>query len=175
MQTGTAPVKYIVGVITSDESLRNDVIKLLTKQLGEPDFISKWYNFDQTNFYAAEMGENLKRSFLSFEKLMPPELIYKAKLWCSGIEDRLRENGNRRINLDPGYVDYFKVVLASGKYGGHKIAVSSGCWADFIMTYSKGKWNPTPWCFPDFTSGIYDDDLKEIRRLFKIQRQKMGS
>ena len=81
----------------------------------------------------------------------------------------------RPLNLFPGYVDYFKVVLASGKYGGHKIAVSSGCWADFIMTYSKGKWNPTPWCFPDFTSGIYDDDLKEIRRLFKIQRQKMGS
>ena len=171
---GTAPSKYIVAILTSDTELQEHVIHNLCDFLGETDYISKWYPFDNTNYYGAEMGNNLQRCLVSFEKLQPPELIYKAKIWSKKIEDEFKDNEKRKVNLDPGYIDFFKVVLASNKYGNHKIAISKGCWADFIMMYSKGKWNPMPWCFPDFASGIYDKDLIEIRRLFKITRQKMG-
>lgn len=172
MPEGTAPVKYIVGFLTNSEHLRDEAIKKLSKFFGNADYTSKWYDFTQTTFYTAEMGEKLKRSFVSFDKLISPELINKAKIFCSQIEDEFRSEGQRKLNLDPGYIDYFKLVLASGKYGGHKIAIARGCWADFIMMYSKGKWIPMPWCFPDFTSGIYDQDLSKIRKLFKIERQK---
>jgi len=175
MAQGTAPVKYLVGILTSKEEARTDVLKELTKYFGDPDYISKWYTFDHTNFYAPEMGANLKRSFVSFDRLQPPELIYKAKIWASEVEDMFRENDQRIINIDPGYIDYFKIILASGKFGGHKIAVTKGCWADFLMMYNKGSWDPMPWCFPDFASGMYNADLTEMRRLFKVARQNMGS
>lgn len=165
MAIGT--VKYIVGILTGDPALKDQVIGHLSELFGECDYIGNWYPFTHTNFYAAEMGPDLKRCFVSFKKLTAPELLGQAKLWCSEVEDRFKEDGRRRVNLDPGYVDYFKVVLASGKFGGHKIAVTKGCWADFIMMYSKGKWHPMPWCFPDFAQGTYDRDLTKIRRLFK--------
>lgn len=175
MPTGNAPVKYIVGVLTNEVALREAVIIKLTKYFGEPDLVSGWYPFNFTSFYASEMGENIKRSFISFEKLLPPEQLPDSKVWCAEVEEEFKIDGKRLVNLDPGYVDYFKVVLASGKFGGHKIAMKRGCWADFIMMYNKGKWEPLPWCFPDFAAGTYDLDLLEIRRLFKIDRQKIGS
>lgn len=171
----TAPVKYIVGILTSDPELQDHIVHNLTDFLGESDYITQWYPFDSTNYYGAEMGTDLKRCFVAFEKLMPPELVYKAKIWCNKVEDQFREDGKRIVNLDPGYVDFFKVVLASSKFGNHKIAITKGCWADFMMMYSKGQWNPLPWCFPDFAGGTYNKDLVEIRRLFKIARQKMNS
>lgn len=169
----TAPVKYIVGILAGDEGLKDEIVRSLSEPFGKADYVSKWYSFGQTNFYAAEMGHELKRCFVSFEKLLEPELLGDSKLWCANIEDKFRVDGKRRVNLDPGYVDYHKVVLASGKYGGHKIAIGNGCWADFIMMYSKGKWLPMPWCFPDFAQGTYNDDLLEIRRIFKAERQRM--
>lgn len=174
MVTGSAPAKYFVGILTSKTNLQEHVIHNLSDFLGTVDYISSWHNFDNTNYYAAEMGDGLKRCFVSFEKLLPPELIYKAKIWCNKVEDDFRENGKRKINLDPGYIDYYKVVLASGKYGGHKIAITKGCWADFVLMYSKGKWEALPWCFPDLATGTYDKDFIEIRRLFKMARQKIG-
>jgi hypothetical protein len=173
MPKGSAPVKYLVAILTGREELKDHVIDNLSDHFGPVDYVGNWHPFAHTNFYSAEMGEGLKRMFVSFEKLMPPEYLYKAKAWCNKVEDRFREDGKRKVNLDPGYVDYFKLVLASGKFGGHKIAITKGCWADFIMTYSKGGWIPLPWCFPDFASGVYNEDLLEIRRLFKIARQKM--
>lgn len=167
-----APVKYLAAVLTNDDALRDHVIHNLADFFGQQDFVGEWHPFNLTNFYAAEMGDNLKRCFVSFEKLMEPELLYKAKIWCMKVEDTFRENGNRRINIDPGYIDYYKVVLASGKYGGHKIAITKGCWADFIMMYHKGTWQPMPWCFPDFATGAYDKDLTEMRKIFKLARQK---
>lgn len=174
MAKGTAPVKYIVGILTRDEGIRDHVVDNLVDYFGPADYLGKWYPFIHTNFYSAEMGVNLKRSFISFERLMAPELLYKAKYWCNKVEERFKKDGKRTVNLDPGYVDYFKLVLASGKFGNHRIALAKGCWADFIMMYSKGKWQALPWCFPDFLEGVYDNDLMEIRRLFKSARQKMG-
>ena len=172
---GMAPVKYIVGILTNNIDLKDHVIHNLADFLGQADYVSDWYEFNQTNFYAAEMGGDLKRCFISFEKLLEPELLYKAKILCNKVEDQFRKDKKRQINLDPGYIDHYKIVLASGKYGGHKIAMVKGCWADFIMMYSKGTWKPMPWCFPDFASGIYDKDLLEIRRRFKTTRQRTVS
>jgi len=174
MTNGTAPVKYIVGILTAHDDLMEQALHYLREYFGPTDYQSQWYPFDHTNFYGSEMGHPLKRAFVSFENLQPPELIYKAKIWCAKVEDRFRENEGRQVNLDPGYVDYFKLVLASGKFGGHKVAITKGCWVDFISMYSKGVWQPMPWCFPDFESGIYDKDMTEIRRLFKIARQRLG-
>jgi hypothetical protein len=173
MSTGTAPVKYFIGMITGDAGIRERVVHVLAVRFGRPDFIGNWHPFEHTNFYASEMGAGLKKCFVSFEKLLPPEALPDAKIWCGEAEDRFRVDGKRAANLDPGYINYCKLVLASGKYGGHKVCMARGCWADFIMRYSEGKWLPLPWCFPDFASGVYDGDLNEIRRLFKEERRKI--
>ncbi len=85
------------------------------------------------------------------------------------MEDNLSENGNRKINIDVGYLDMFKVVLASFKGRSNKIYMSEGVWADMILYFEGGDYKSFKWGFPDFKSGIYDNDLKEIRTAYKVQ------
>ena len=116
------------------------------------------------------MGKNIFRLFVSFKKLISPEEIVESKLLSNKIENELAIDGKRKINLDPGYMDYHKIVLASAKFGGQKIYIAKGIYGDLTLYYKKG-WKPFDWGFPDFKSGIYNDYLLHIRTLYKKQRK----
>lgn len=165
------PVKYFTAILTSDPKLLDETLKRLKKYFGEHDHISPWVDFTFTNFYEPEMGPNLKRCIVSFKKLLPSQVLPKAKKWTQKVENKFRVEGKRKVNIDAGYIDYCKLVLASGKFGGHKIAITDECYADMIMSFEKGKWLPFSWCFPDFESGIYDKSLTAIRSLLKSENK----
>ena len=78
------------------------------------------------------------------------------------------------MNIDCGYIDYDKVVLASAKYNGNKIYLDYGIWADLTLFFEKGKFYPYPWSFPDFRSGMYDAVFVEMRTRYKLQRRECG-
>jgi len=113
------------------------------------------------------MGENIKRIFYSFKKLITPDEIIGIKLKTWEIEKSLMKDGKRKVNIDPGYMDYFKVVLASFKPGGYKIYLGKGVYADITLWYEKGKFKPLLTAFPDFKSNIYEKTFLKIRERFK--------
>lgn len=168
---GSAPVKYIVGILTADMSLRNEILAILSNKVGEIDYISDWYLFPDTNVYIPEMGRGLRRSFVSIKDLNPPEDLSRLKAITTRIEDKYMVGGKRTVNLDPGYIDHFKIVLASGKFSTQSIALTKGCYAEFLMYYEKGHFQPLPWCYPDFAKKTYEKDMLIIRRLFKGERR----
>jgi hypothetical protein len=106
---------------------------------------------------------------LSFEQLVAPESIREAKLACNELEDRLSGGRGRRVNLDIGYLDHNKIVLASAKYAGQKIHLGDGIYADLVGRYRDGRYQPFEWTFPDFRDGRYDTELAEIRRIYLEQ------
>lgn len=164
------PVKYFAVIMTSKKELLQDVLKRLCRYFGETDHISEWFPFTFTDFYTPEMGPGLERSIVSFKEQLPSQSLPKAKKWTAKVEDKFRIKGKRIVNIDSGYMDHCKVVLASGKFGGHKIALTEDCYADMILDYQKGSFRPFPWCFPDFRSGIYNNDLLKIREKLKLAR-----
>ncbi len=161
------PAKYFVAILTSDTDLLPEVLKRLSKYFGEADVIGPWVDWTWTDFYEPEMGKNLKRCLVSFKKLLPTQILPKAKKWTQKAEKKFMKDNKRLVNIDAGYLDYCKVVLASGKFGGHKIALTEECFADMILDYQKGSFHPFPWTFPDFASGIYNDTLLSIRGSLK--------
>ena len=136
---------------------------------GDVDFASKDYPFDTTNYYEPEMGPNLKRRLVSFLQPVPPESLCRAKHICNEIEDVLAGEMGRLVNLDIGYLDHNKIVLASFKGAGQKIYLGDGVWADLVARYRNGRYSPFEWTFPDFRDGRYDQELLAIRQIYMKQ------
>lgn len=164
-------VKLFMGILYSDNVILTKALGLLIERYGEVDYRSQSFEFTITDYYDHEMGELIFRLFVSFERLIHPKTIARIKLETNDVEEALSPDGNRKVNLDPGYMDYDKVVLASAKYNGQKIYLDSGIWADLTLHYEKNQFHPYPWSFPDFKQGLYDDVFLEIRRRYKRQRK----
>jgi hypothetical protein len=167
------PVKFFVAVLFSDEERFFKAKSLMIEYFGNFDFESETKKFDVSNYYKDEMGENIFRVFLSFETLRTPDFLVEMKLKSLEIEIKLAYEGRRKVNIDPGYIDFSKVILATFKGAGSKIYLAKGVWADLILRYEKGTFHPFPWTFPDFRDGRYNQILIKIRNLYKEQIRKM--
>jgi len=160
-------VKLFSGILFTNQEKLKTAVSNLTKYFGPVDFISQEFAFNSSNYYEEEMGSPIKRQFISFVNLISPQKLPEIKLTCNEIEQNVSIEGKRKVNLDPGYLDYDKIVLASLKYNGQKLYLSQGIWADLTLHYAKGKFRPYPWSFPDFTEGLYNETFLRIRDLYK--------
>jgi hypothetical protein len=173
--TEAAPVKYIAAVLArADADLSRGPLPALERLLGPVDYRGEPHPFAMTDYYEDEMGPNLSRTIMSFEPLRPATELIRVKLAAAEIERSLGTAGGRSFNIDPGYIDFFKLVLASFKEGPQKIYLGEGVWADPVMIYQAGAFQDLPWTFPDFKAGIYRKDLVAIRRLYKKSRHALG-
>jgi Domain of unknown function (DUF4416) len=164
------PVKLFVVTLHRELAILQQAIDRLTNEWGESDFISHDFPFSETAYYEPEMGANLMRRFYSFARLISPDNIVDAKRLTNRIEVELSaDSTGRKINLDPGYLDTHKVVLASAKFGGQKVYLHDGIYADMTLIRNHGRWESFAWGFPDFKSGKYDDVLTKILTLYKNQ------
>ena len=159
-------VQLILGVIYSDPGLLEPLEGLLEKIFGAIEARSDAFDFDETDYYGNEMGRVLKRIFYSFYDLIDPAGIVYIKAETNRIEREFAREGSRRINIDPGYLDFYKLVLASAKFQGQKVYLGKGVYADPTLYYDKG-WKSCDWSFPDFKSGRYDEFLTGVRRSYK--------
>jgi hypothetical protein len=166
------PVKYFVGALFTDIHLLNKSINDMEGSFSHVDLQSDDFPFDITDYYNKEMGEPIFRRFLSFAELRSPGEIGEAKLTSNATENKYKVNGKRKVNLDVGYIDYDKVVLASTKYGIHKIYIGKGIYADMTLHYEKGKFIPYPWAFIDFKIDRYYKFFLELRELYKNQLKR---
>jgi hypothetical protein len=167
------PVELFVGVIFGDHGLLEPLKAELSNRFGDIELGSPVFDFGVTSYYRDEMGPDLKRVFFAFEDLIDPGRIVEVKLATNALEKQFAREGKRRVNLDPGYMDFYKVVLASNKFLGQKIYLGKGVYADPTLYYDKG-WKPYEWGFPDFKSGRYNAFLTDIRKAYKSKTRKRG-
>ncbi len=164
--------KFFCAVLYTDTGLLARAKELLSQSFGPIDFESEPFIFEVSDYYKAEMGWPIFRLFWSFEKLIAPNELAAFKIETNRIEDLVAVANLRKVNLDAGYLDYDKVVLASAKYNWQKIYLDLGIYADLTLRYEKGNYLPFPWSFPDFKQGHYNKSLLRIREIFKQQRKQ---
>jgi len=163
------PEKLVVGVLQSRPGRRGELLALLGERWGPLDFSSDPFPFTFTDYYDAEMGRPIERFFVSFERLVDPSLLAGIKRETNGIEDRFREEGSRKANLDPGLLSLSRFSLATTKESAHRIPLSEGIYAEITLRYEKGSFRPLAWTYPDFRSERYLALLNEIRARYKAQ------
>jgi len=169
------PVKLIIAALYSDENFLNAAREKLIQQFGPVDLTSPPFPFALTDYYVPEMGTPIMRLFYGFAQLISPGDLARVKLTTNAIESELSRNGMRPVNLDPGYLDPDKLVLASAKYNGQKVYLADGIWADLTLHYEKGHFTAYPWSFADFCSGEYEKIFLRMREIYKAQLKRGGS
>ena len=157
------PVKLVVAALHADEDVLRVAMDRLRGLWGEIDFQGAVYAFDVTPYYESEMGGALARRLISFRDLVPPDVLIDGKIQTNAIEQELGGPDGRVVNLDIGYLDHHKLVLASVKPAGQKVYLGRGVYADLMLRYHKGGLVRFEWTFPDFRDGRYDTELLGIR------------
>ncbi len=169
-----AAVKLIFSVFAPAGNLINDAIRRLSVLYGQPDYVSAQIPFDDTLYYAPEMGQALVRRFLSMEKLIRPESLPDIKLATNGVEDELLVEGRRQVNIDPGYLSQAHLILATGKGYTHRPYLRDGIYADLTLIYQGKKFCSLPWTYPDYANEKLRTMLGAIRSRYLLQLKMAG-
>lgn len=156
-------VKLFCGIIYFDEEIKQKSFTALEKKLGKIDLTSDVITFDFSNYYNSEMGNILKRFWISFEKLISVDMLAEIKVFTNFIENSFALDGKRQINIDPGYISLANVILATTKNYSHRIYISSGIYAEVTMIYKRGGFVKLPWTYPDYLSKTATEFLLKVR------------
>jgi hypothetical protein len=155
--------KLVIGLFSAEEQLIGQVAHVLQDHFGAIDLISPWFDFDFTDYYYAEMGRPLRRRMIVFHELVAQESLADIKCRTNVLEQHLRIDKRRRINIDPGYLLKERFVLATGKNYTHRIYIGKGIYADLTLIFQKGGYQPLPWTYPDYAHKSMRDFLLQIR------------
>jgi len=157
-------VKLFTAILFGNEGVLNTAREKLSSALGPVDMSSPVWTWSHSNYYEKEMGADLKRIFLFFERPVTPDLLADIKNMTNEIEGSFRRDQEqckelklpeRPINIDPGYMTLAKVVLASTKNYAHRIYIGRGIYAEVALYYQDKTFQPLPHTYPDYTGHEY--------------------
>ena len=161
------PVKLIIGILAADEASLAAAVKAISKSFGVIDLTSDVWPFTQTDYYKDEIGPNALRQFVTLEKLIDPGKLAQIKHDTNSLEQQLADSLKlslpRPVNLDPGFIEPSKLILASTKNFSHRIYIGNKMFAEVTLMYEKGSWRHFEYTFPDYRQSCYQDFLSKVR------------
>lgn len=174
----TPPVKLFCGLLSGDPDLLRRAQQMLTHVYGPSDLVSPVWDFTQTAYYAEEMGLNLKRVFVAFERLIQPTRLADIKAETNDfeqqiIDDVLSPDIARPVNFDPGYLDPGKLVLATTKDRAHRVCIGRGIYAEVTLQFVADNWKPAEWTYPDYQTPHYQAYFTQVRNRLREQRKSL--
>jgi len=174
------PVKLFIGVLVSNSKFIPEIENRLTAAYGSIDHRSDVIPFDFTDYYEAEMGDLIDRVFFSFERLIEADQLPEIKRQTNQLEDELapllrtpNTNVKRPVNLDPGYLEQAKVILASTKNFYHRMYLGGGIFGEVTMHFKNNTYQFFPWTYPDYQSKDYQDFFLRMRQILRSQLRTM--
>ena len=173
------PVLLIAAVFSRHQEVIAQAKALLEERLGPLALQSEPFAFDQTDYYTASMGPGLRKQFFAFRELIDPGKLPSLKLQTNRWEEELAASGryeeSRVVNIDPGYLNLSKLVLASTKDHAHRIYLGKGIYAEVTLHYKRETgWTPWPWTYPDYRRGEYHAFFDRCRQYYRQRVQRRG-
>ena len=129
--------------------------------------------FTQTTYYEREMGPHLARLYVAFDPLISVATLATVKHTTNRLEALWSTaQGQRRVNVDPGYLDLAKVVLASTKDHSHRLYIGNGIFAEVTLRYLQHTFQPWDWTYPDYRVPATLAFFQQLRERYKAQLRR---
>ena len=162
-------VKPVVGVLAASPQLLDAARQVIATSLAPIDLASAPVEWTVSTYYQREMGREIWRQYLSLEALKSADELVRLKRRTNELEERWRTSHGRSVNLDPGYVDLDKLVLASTKNTAHRVYIGHGIYAEATLHYAHGRFQPWPYTYPDYTAADAIDFFTRVRERLRAQ------
>jgi hypothetical protein len=139
---------------------------MLVSTFGDLERESQLYPFTYTDYYD-DISPDLTRCFLTFAGLRHPFGLVVWKKLAISIEAESASGSGRKVNVDPGYLDGARLILASTKDNAHRIYLWDDIYAETTLCHRKSGWESFSYTFPDFAGGRYFEFLDLARADWK--------
>jgi hypothetical protein len=166
-----APVLLVVAAFSRHAVALEWTRQRLEREYGPVALASPPFLFDQTTYYAATMGTDLRKQFFAFGDLIAPERLPAIKRQTNALEHELAAAGSypepRPVNLDPGLLTLGKFMLATTKDQSHRIYIGEGIYAEVTLRFQTGVWEPWPWTYADYREPGIREFLHQAREQYR--------
>ena len=170
-----AKTKLILGVLSTLPEKKDELRHLLVEEFGPIDYESQEFDFTFTDYYVPEMGSGIKRFFYSFVNLVSPDELPDIKIRTNELEEKFAQDGNRKINLDPGLLSLSSLILATTKNNVHRIPLQKGIYGEVTLMYVNREYQTLPWTYADYRTPAFHEIFKEMRQLLKKKLKAIQS
>ena len=175
------PVLLLIATFAATEEAAALGRKRVEDSFGPIALESDVYRFDDfTSYYAKEMGDALPKRFWVFERLVDPGELAAIKIQTNRWEEEIgaalyaksAAPTPRPLNLDPGYIELGKLILASTKDHAHRIYLRDGIFAETTLMYTKKHWQALPWSYADYQDAKNQEFFTKCREYLKKRLQE---
>ena len=166
--------KMIIGVIYHEKETLDRVMEILVREFGEIEDCSEEFSFSNefSTYYDDEIGGEGLRRIYSFKELVDPERQADIKTRTNEIEAEFSIDGNRKINLDPGFINHGRLMLATTKETGFRVPLKDGIYTELTLFWARGGWQKFPWTYRDYQSERVQKFITEVRKKYLAERKK---
>jgi len=163
-----SPAKYFFAFTFSEVGLHLEAERQIEERYGAFDFRSDLISFsDFSTYYDQELGGPCRKYWASLEQLRLVDQIVPMKLSTEEIEAspalQLEDRRTRTVNIDPGFLNGWQVVLATVKNHGHRIYLSHGVFCEVTLLYRNREFQPLPWTYRDYLSRSALEFFRRVR------------
>lgn len=166
-----APVMPILVAFSRDANALDWAARQASEHWGTLVRSSDVFEFSETDYYTPTMGQPLGLRIFAFERLVDASRLVEMKLATNTWEDAYQERSDadvqRAVNLDAGYLNEAKFVLASTKDHSHRIYLDRGIYAEITLSYRRTGWEAHRWTYPNYRRTDYQSFLTECRTEFR--------
>lgn len=156
-------VKLFAGITFATDVKYGEILEQLISMYGPVQSSYGPVVFDFTDYYAAEMGEKLQKTYCVFDTPNEPGVLASVKRRTNDIEHSYSTDGRRSVNIDPGYLSRDKLVLASTKDFYHRVYLGQGIYAEVTLHYRQGRYRYFSWTYPDYKEPDFLVFLQQAR------------
>ena len=168
-----AQVKLFCALLVAPTISLNELETVLAQTYGPIGLRTTPLPFTHTTYYEHEMGPHLTRLYVAFDPLINIAALATVKHTTNRLEARWSTaQGQRRVNVDPGYLDLAKVVLASTKDHSHRLYIGDGIFAEVTLRYRQHTFQPWEWTYSDYRVPATLAFFQQLRERYKAQLRR---